>query len=86
MLIDTPGYENTYGVYRILSNTYYHFRLYSKLQNMKFLIVFDRNNLKNTAESVIKTLQYFTNEFKYYYNKEKRNKIWSSAAFLITKV
>jgi uncharacterized protein YpmS len=86
MLIDTPGYGDSYGVYRILSNAYYHFRLYSKVQNMKFLITFDRNNLNNTAESVIKTLQHFTNSFKYYNNKEKRDKIWSSAAFLITKV
>jgi hypothetical protein len=70
MLIDTPGYGDSYGVYRILSNAYYHFRLYSKVQNMKFLITFDRNNLKNTAESVIKTLQHFTNSFKYYNKKE----------------
>jgi hypothetical protein len=53
----------------LLSSTYYHFRLYSKVQNMKFLITFDRNNLKNTAESVIKTIQNFTDSFKYYYYK-----------------
>lgn len=49
VLIDTPGYGDSYGVYRILSNAFYHFRLYSKVINMKFLITFDRNHLKNTA-------------------------------------
>jgi hypothetical protein len=49
VLIDTPGYGDTYGVYRILSNGFYHYRLYSKVQNMKFLITFDTINLKNTA-------------------------------------
>lgn len=86
VLIDTPGYGDTYGVYRILSNGFYHYRLYSKVQNMKFLITFDTINLKNTAQSIIKTIQHFTNSFKYYKNKEQRDEIWSAAAFLITKV
>lgn len=67
-MIDTPGYGDSFGVYRILSNAFFHYRLYSKVQNMKFIITFDRNHLKNTAEAVIKTIQQFTHSFKNYNN------------------
>jgi hypothetical protein len=29
-VVDTPGYGDTYGVFRILANGFYHYRLYSK--------------------------------------------------------
>jgi len=49
-VVDTPGYGDTFGVFRILANGFYHYRLYSKAQNMKFIICVDKNHLSNTAK------------------------------------
>lgn len=48
-VIDTPGYGDTYGTFRLLGNGYYHYKLYSKVQNMKFILCFDTIQLQNTA-------------------------------------
>lgn len=52
-IIDTPGYGDSDGILKILANGYFHYRLYSKIQNMKFIVCFDSDDLKKTAKDVI---------------------------------
>lgn len=65
-VIDTPGYGDSYGVLRILANGYFHYRLYSKVKNMKFILCFDWAHISNTAEKFIDTIVQFTSYFKNY--------------------
>ena len=39
-LIDTPGYGDTEGFYRIFANGYFHYRVFSRTPKMKFIIAF----------------------------------------------
>lgn len=65
-VIDTPGYGDTYGSLRILANGFYHYRLYSKVQNMKFILCFDHAHIRGTCEKFINTIVKFTASFKDY--------------------
>lgn len=41
-VIDAPGFSsNGDSILRLLSNAYSHYRLYSKTQNLKFILCFD---------------------------------------------
>lgn len=83
-LIDTPGYGDTKGILTIMANGYYHYRLYSKVKNMKFILCFDANSLKNTASDFIDTIIKWTASFKDYLSVRKS--IWRSCVFMFTKV
>jgi len=48
-IIDPPGYRDNYNVLRILLNGYSYYRIYSKVQNMKFILCFNIVHIKNTA-------------------------------------
>jgi hypothetical protein len=68
--VDTPGYGDTVGILKILSNGYFHYRLYSKVKNMKFILCFDQSHLKSSPKDVIGTIIEFTSSFKDYPNKK----------------
>ena len=38
-LIDFPGYHDSSGCCKMISNCYFHYRTFSKVKNIKFLIV-----------------------------------------------
>jgi len=63
-LIDTPGYGDSDGMIRIIANGYYHYKLYSRIENMKFIICVDRADLNGTANNFIQTILEFTSSFK----------------------
>jgi hypothetical protein len=48
-LLDQPGYGDGYGFHRIFSNGYFHYRTFSKCQNMKFVLAIDQKNLEGIA-------------------------------------
>lgn len=83
-VIDTPGYGDTYGVLRILANGFYHYRLYSKVQNMKFILCIDHSHIRGTCEKFLDTIMKFTSSFKNYL--DQKQEIWKSCCFLFTKV
>lgn len=53
LLIDTPGYGDSNGIIKIIANGYYHYKLYSRIENMKFIICVDRADLNGTASKFI---------------------------------
>ena len=81
--MDLPGYNNTYGVLRTIANGYYHYRLYSKAKNMRFILTFEKNQLSNIANKFIDTIMQFSNSFidLLYFKKH----IWKCSCFLFTK-
>ena len=86
-VVDTAGYCDTLSIFRILSKGYFHYRLYSKIRNMKFILCFQRSDINNTAQTFLDTVKKFTAYFNNYdSNAEIRQTIWKSCAFLITKV
>lgn len=82
-VIDTPGYGDTYGVLRIFANGFYHYRLYSKVKNIKFILCFDYSNIQGTGQPFIETIREFTASFKDYLDNPEE--IWKSCCFLFTK-
>ena len=41
VVIDCPGFLDTFGCRRVISNAYFNYRVFSKVQKMKFVIVFE---------------------------------------------
>ena len=81
--MDLPGYNNTYGVLRTIANGYYHYRLYSKAKNMRFILIFEKNQLMGRTGKFIDTILQFSNSFvDLDYVKEH---IWKCSCFLFTK-
>ena len=62
-LFDCPGYSDSFGFYRIMSNGYFHYRLFSKVQNIQFVVTFSFDDMKETAENLTKTFINFIEGF-----------------------
>lgn len=67
----------------ILANGYYHYRLYTKVKKIKFIVCFDATQLQNTCVDFIKTIVNWSSYFKDYILVRKQ--IWKSLVFIITK-
>ncbi len=65
-IADSPGYGDTKGVLKLLSNAYYHYRLYSKSANMKFIISVDYSHIGAPPTYFLDTIRQFTSSFKNY--------------------
>jgi hypothetical protein len=65
-LLDQPGYGDTYGFHRILSNGYFHYRSFSKTPKLKFILAFNKNEMKGTAKYFRETVTKFINSFVNY--------------------
>jgi hypothetical protein len=62
-LVDCPGYLDTYGFYRIVSNRFFHYQIFSKVQNTKFLITFTLQDMRKSADVVKDTFKEFLSGF-----------------------
>ena len=65
-LLDLPGYGNSHGFYHILSNGYFHYNSFSKTPKLKFILTFNRDQMKGTATIFTKTIFSFINSFRDY--------------------
>jgi hypothetical protein len=65
-LLDQPGYGDSYGFHRILSNGYFHYRSFSKTPKLKFILAFNKTEMKGTATVFTKTIFNFINSFTNY--------------------
>ena len=54
-LVDCPGYLNSFGCYRIISNRFFHQQVFSRVENAKFIITFKFNKMLDTANEMKKT-------------------------------
>lgn len=49
VVLDQPGYADTFGFHRIFSNGYFHYRTFSKTPKLKFILAVSRQDLSGTA-------------------------------------
>ena len=66
VVIDLPGYGDTYGFHRIFSNGYFHYRSFSKTSKIKFVITFAYQDMEANAARFKSTIKNFFNTFKNY--------------------
>jgi hypothetical protein len=62
-LLDCPGYLDTFGFLRIISNRFFHYQVFSKVLNAKFLIVFTYEDMRKSADNVKNTFREFLGGF-----------------------
>jgi hypothetical protein len=65
-VLDQPGYGDSYGFHRILSNGYFHYRTFSKTPKLKFILAFRKSDLEGVAEYFKRTIQNFIKTFANY--------------------
>lgn len=56
VIVDCPGYEDTYGCHRTISNGYFRYRVFSKVESAKFVIVLQYNDFLNDVAGLKKTI------------------------------
>jgi len=49
VVLDQPGYGDTYGFYRVFSNGYFHYRTFSKTPKIKFVLAVTKFDLTGTG-------------------------------------
>ena len=45
VIIDCPGFQDSYGCHRIISNAYFNYRVFSKVRKMKFVLIVQKSDL-----------------------------------------
>jgi len=63
-LIDCPGYLDTFGCFRVITNRYFHFQVFSKVENIKFIITLNYHDITRTAEGLRQTFKEFLKGFQ----------------------
>ena len=84
VVLDQPGYGDTYGFHRIFSNGYFHYRSFSKAGKIKFVLVFNHKDLLDDPTKFKSTISNFFKCFKKYENI--KDSIEAATSFLVTKV
>ena len=49
-ILDCPGYQDSKGCFMVIANGYFHYRIFSKVKNMKFLITFNYDEFNQTMK------------------------------------
>lgn len=85
-MLDCPGYGDSKGSFTIITNGYYHYRVFSKVQNLKFVLTFDGNEFKSgeTLQTAYSTIKEFFDSFRDL--KKIKNEIFRATVFFFTKV
>lgn len=48
-LVDCPGYVDTAGINKIISNGYFHYKIFKSIENVMFILVIRQNHLWDGA-------------------------------------
>jgi hypothetical protein len=83
-LLDCPGYLDTFGFHRIISNRFFHYQVFSKVQNVKFLIVFTFEDMRKSADNVKNTFKEFLGGFSNLNSIKKQ--IFDATSVMVTQV
>ena len=62
-VLDCPGYQDSKGCEMIIANAYFHYRIFSKVKKLKFVLVFDSNTMDGVYEKPRQTIRSFLNSF-----------------------
>lgn len=85
-MFDCPGYSDSKGSLMIVTNGYFHYRIFSKVKNLKFVLTFDGDQFKTgmTFQKASSTILEFFNSFKDI--AKIKDQIFAATAFFFTKV
>jgi len=84
VLLDCPGYSDSKGSFLVITNAYFHYRVFSKVRNLKFVLTIDANYLTETYERPVRSIKNFLKAFKNL-NHIKED-IFNSTVILFTKI
>jgi hypothetical protein len=62
-LVDCPGYLDTFGFYRIVGNRFFHYQVFQKVVNVKFIITFTHADIRKSADVLKDTFREFLSGF-----------------------
>ena len=83
VIIDSPGFQNTYGCLRTILSAFSNYRVFSKVRKMKFVLIVQKSDMEGDISGLIKTFKAFFDNFK---DIEKYPEdIINAASFVITK-
>lgn len=83
-LVDCPGYLDSFGCYRVINNRFFHYQVFSKVENIKFIITFTFNDMGKVAELMKKTFKQFLSGFKNI--NEIKDQLINATSVMITSV
>jgi hypothetical protein len=83
-ILDCPGDSDSKGCHMVIANGYFHYRIFSKVINLKFVITFDYKHMSGVFDKPKNTLIEFLTSFKNL--KEIINNIINATAFVFTKL
>jgi GTPase SAR1 family protein len=83
-ILDCPGYSDSKGCHMVIANGYFHYRIFSKVLNLKFVITFDYKHVSGIFEKPKNTLIEFMMSFKNF--KEIREQVINATSFVFTKL
>jgi hypothetical protein len=63
-ILDCPGYSDSKGCFMVIANGYFHYRIFSKVKNLKFVITFDYKQFEGVFDKPKNTLIEFFMSFK----------------------
>lgn len=83
-IIDCPGYLDSYGCYRIISNRFFHYLVFSKVEKAKFVITFSYADMDKTNTQMLKTFSEFLKGFTNLH--EIKQDIFEACSIMVTSV
>lgn len=83
-LVDCPGYLDTYGCSRVLSNGFFHYKIFSQVKQLKFILTIQYSDLDGVALNLRNTFKAFYDSFNNYASKS--SDILGALSLMITKV
>lgn len=83
-IIDCPGYLDTFGCSRMISNAYFHFKVFRQVEKVKLVLTIQLDDMNGKATNFYNTFKAFYNGFTSFMSD--KSFILDASALLITKV
>ena len=80
-VLDCPGFNDSKGCLMLIANGYFHYRVMSKVRQLKFVLAFDYTKLSGTCEEATNTMRDFLSTFDHQLLQD----IIPSIAFVFTR-
>jgi hypothetical protein len=83
-ILDCPGYSDSKGCFMVIANGYFHYRIFSRVRNLKFVVTFDYRHFEGVFDKPKNTLVEFLMSFRDF--PAISEQLVAATAFVFTKV
>ena len=83
-ILDCPGYSDSKGCHLVIANGYFHYRIFSKVRNLKFVITIDYAHMSGVYDKPVNTLIEFLISLKNF--SQIKNGVFEATSFVFTKL